>query len=70
MIIRPRETHSRSIAKAISWRITGSLDTLILGLLFTGSIRLAGSIADAEMITKVILYYVHERVWNRQGRRK
>jgi uncharacterized membrane protein len=70
MIGRPRETHSRSIAKAVSWRITGSLDTLILGLLFTGSIRLAGSIAGAEMITKVILYYMHERVWSRIGRRK
>jgi uncharacterized membrane protein len=70
MVARAREPHSRSIAKAVSWRITGSLDTLILGLVFTGSLKRAGSIASAEMVTKVALYYLHERVWNRICRRK
>jgi uncharacterized membrane protein len=60
---RAREAHTRSIAKAISWRITGSIDTFVLSLLITGSFKLAGSIASVEVITKITLYYVHERAW-------
>ena len=58
-----REAHTRSISKAISWRITGSLDTFLLGLIITGSFAVAGSIASVEVITKIILYYLHERAW-------
>jgi uncharacterized membrane protein len=58
------EAHSRSIAKAISWRITGSLDTFALSWLLSGSFKLAGSIAVTEVVTKIVLYYFHERVWH------
>ena len=64
MLIRMRDSHPRSIAKAVSWRITGSLDTFVLSLIFTGSAKLAVSIAGAEMATKMILYYLHERAWS------
>jgi uncharacterized membrane protein len=64
MFIRMRDSHPRSIAKAVSWRIAGSLDTFVLSFLFTGSAKLAGSIAGAEMATKVLLYYLHERAWS------
>jgi len=64
MFIRVRDSHPRSIAKAVSWRITGSIDTFALSYVFTGSAKLAGSIAGAEMATKMVLYYVHERVWS------
>jgi uncharacterized membrane protein len=60
---RAREAHSRSFAKAVSWRITGSLDTFFLSLIITRSFTLAGSIASVEVITKIVLYYLHERVW-------
>ena len=53
----------RSFAKTISWRALGSLDTLVLGYIFTGSLKIAGSIASAEVVTKVVLYYLHERGW-------
>ena len=53
----------RSLLKAISWRLVGSLDTFILSLLVTGNAKHAASIAGAEVATKIILYYVHERVW-------
>lgn len=59
----PRDRHRRSLVKAISWRITGSIDTFVLGWLITGSARVAGTISALEVITKVILYYLHERVW-------
>ena len=60
----PRETHLRSIVKAVTWRATGSLDTFLLTLIITGSAVFAGSIALAETVTKVMLYYFHERIWS------
>jgi uncharacterized membrane protein len=64
MFIRMRDSHTRSLTKAVSWRMLGSIDTLILSFIFTGSIKLAGSIASTEMVTKVVLYYLHERAWS------
>ena len=61
MFIRVRNSHPRSIAKAVSWQITGSIDTFALSYVFTGSAKLAGSIAGAEKATKMVLYYVHEK---------
>lgn len=57
------EAHTRSFAKAVSWRITGSLDTFLLSWLITGNVKFAGGIASAEVVTKVVLYYLHERAW-------
>lgn len=62
-LIAGRERHRRSIAKAVSWRTTGTLDTFIISYFVTGKLTLAGTIAAVEVITKVGLYYVHERVW-------
>jgi uncharacterized membrane protein len=59
------DTAGRSLAKAISWRVTGTLDTFIISWIITGQIALAGGIALTEVITKVVLYWLHERVWNR-----
>jgi uncharacterized membrane protein len=64
MFIRVRDSHFRSILKAVSWRVTGSIDTFVLSFIFTGSVKVAGSIAGAEAITKMILYYLHERAWS------
>lgn len=55
----------RSLAKAVSWRITGSIDTTVLSWLFTGDLRVAAAIGLTEVLTKMVLYYGHERVWNR-----
>lgn len=57
------DSHLRSLIKAVSWRLVGSLDTFMLSLLVTGSAKYAVSIATAEAFTKIALYYVHERVW-------
>ena len=59
------DSHIRSLIKAVSWRLVGSLDTFMLSLLVTGSAKYAVSIATAEALTKIVLYYVHERVWRR-----
>ncbi len=58
-----RESHARSVAKAISWRVTGSLDTFIVSFVITGNTLIAGSIAATEIATKILLYYFHERIW-------
>lgn len=57
----------RSLAKAISWRITGTIDTIILSYFFTGEIETAISIGLTEVVTKMFLYYGHERLWNRMS---
>ncbi|MER9351957.1 DUF2061 domain-containing protein [Mesorhizobium sp. M0514] len=57
------DTHSRSFAKALSWRATGTIDTMIISLVITGSIKLAAAIGATEVVTKSLLYYVHERAW-------
>ena len=59
------EKHYRSLVKAVSWRCTGSLDTLIISFLITGRLKWAFTISGVELFTKIFLYYVHERVWNK-----
>jgi uncharacterized membrane protein len=63
MLFRAPESHPRSLVKAISWRILGSIDTFVLSLFFTHSLVFAGSIASTETLTKIVLYYFHERIW-------
>ena len=55
----------RSVAKTISWRTVGTLDTIIISYFITGNLVMAASIGSIEVITKMILYYFHERAWNR-----
>ena len=59
MLIRVSDSHLRSISKAISWRIVGTIDTFVITLVITGNFVIAGSIAGVESISKVILYYLH-----------
>ena len=60
-----RDKPLRSLAKAISWRVTGSLDTIMISWLFTSNVSTAMAIGMTEVLTKTLLYYCHERVWNR-----
>lgn len=55
----------RSAVKALTWRIIGTADTFIISLLITKKPVVAASIAGVEVITKIILYYFHERGWNK-----
>lgn len=63
LLFRGREAHSRSVVKAVSWRALGSVDTFVLGWFFTGHAGIAGAIASTEVLTKMVLYYFHERAW-------
>lgn len=63
-VFRGYEAHSRSLLKAATWRTLGSIDTFVLGLIFTQSASAAGAIAGTEVFTKITLYYFHERAWS------
>jgi uncharacterized membrane protein len=62
---RKSEKPIRSVAKAVSWRIIGTLDTLFISYLLTGKVVLAFSIASVDFVTKMFLYFFHERIWNK-----
>lgn len=55
----------RSVAKALSWRVVGTIDTLVVSYILSGKIALAASIASVDFITKLVLYFFHERAWNK-----
>jgi uncharacterized membrane protein len=59
------DKHYRSLVKAVSWRITGSIDTMIISFLITGRLKWALTISGVELFTKIGLYYVHERIWEK-----
>ena len=54
---------TRHIVKTITWRIVGTLDTMTIAWLVTGSLSAGAAIGGIEVITKMFLYYGHERVW-------
>ena len=59
------ESTKRSLVKSISWRILGTLDTVCISWILTGTWELALSIGGIELLTKMVLFFVHERLWNR-----
>lgn len=59
------EKVKRSLAKTISWRIVGTVATILISWLITGTLALAFSIGFIELISKLILYFFHERAWNK-----
>ncbi|MBU3820649.1 DUF2061 domain-containing protein [Flavobacteriaceae bacterium XHP0103] len=57
------ESKKRHLLKTITWRILGTIDTMLLAWVITGNPLTGLSIGIAEVITKMVLYYLHERVW-------
>jgi adenylylsulfate kinase len=64
-LIKHGESHKRSLLKAISWRTLGTIDTFVLSWIITGNVNFAAAIGGAEVITKMMLYYLHERAWTK-----
>jgi uncharacterized membrane protein len=58
-------THLRHFSKSISWRVVGTIDTIVVSFVITGEPLLGLKIGISEVITKLLLYYVHERIWFR-----
>ena len=57
------ESRKRHIAKTITWRLIGTMDTMLLAWLISGDVLMGLKIGFVEIITKMILYYLHERAW-------
>lgn len=55
--------YKRHIAKTVTWRCIGTIDTFLLSWLITGSPLAGAKIGLIEVITKMLLYYLHERLW-------
>ncbi|MBZ9569536.1 DUF2061 domain-containing protein [Patescibacteria group bacterium] len=60
-----KDNYQRSIIKSISWRFVATLTTMIIIFAFTGKIMLSLGVGFFEAISKIILYYIHERFWNK-----
>ena len=60
-----REKAYRSVVKSISWRMVGTIDTMVIAWLITGKLDAAVTIGGIEVFTKMALYYLHERTWNK-----
>jgi len=58
-------TVKRHLLKTLSWRLLGSIDTFFLGWIITGTFRIGLQIGGLEVITKMVLYFVHERLWHK-----
>ena len=61
--MKPNLSHKRHIAKTITWRIVGTIDTMLLGWLITGDPIVGIKVGGLELFTKMLLYYFHERAW-------
>jgi uncharacterized membrane protein len=59
------ESRKRHLAKTLTWRTIGTLDTMLLAWIISGDPMMGFQIGLAEVITKMLLYYLHERVWYR-----
>lgn len=58
-------SYKRHIAKSITWRIIGTIDTMVISGFITGSWKWGLAIGGVEVVTKMLLYFLHERVWYR-----
>ena len=63
--VKVKDKKWRSVAKAVSWRITGTVDTILVSWFITRKLHIALSIGFVEVFTKIALYYFHERAWER-----
>lgn len=62
-VIRERESRLRSLLKAITYRITGTITTSLIVLAVTGELGVALAVSFVEPIAKIVIYYLHERAW-------
>jgi adenylylsulfate kinase len=60
-----RESHVRSLIKTVTWRSTGSGSTFLISWLITGNAAIAGTILGIHFVANTVLYYFHERIWNK-----
>ena len=60
---KPNISRARHALKTVTWRTVGTLDTVLLGWLVSGDPKIGMTIGTFELVTKMVLYYLHERIW-------
>ena len=60
-----KESHIRSIIKTISWRVLATLTTVVLVYIFIGDVSIALSVGGIEVVLKMLIYFLHERAWDK-----
>lgn len=60
-----KEKNYRSLAKSISYRITGTFTTFLISLVVTGKVDFALSIMSVDFVSKIGVFYFHERIWDK-----
>lgn len=58
-------SYKRQIAKAITFRILGTIDTILVSWFITGSFEVGAILGGIEIFTKIVLYFFHERIWDK-----
>jgi uncharacterized membrane protein len=58
------ESNARSLAKAVSYRVLGSTATALVVFVFSGNMPLSAGVGAVDMLLKIALYFLHERIWN------
>lgn len=59
------QSHRVSVLKAVTWRILGTIDTIVISSFLTGDVKIGLGIGGIEVMSKMLLYYLHERAWMR-----
>lgn len=59
------DSTARTVVKTVSWRIMGSGATFLISFFMTGNFAIAGTIAGIQIVANTVLYYIHERLWNK-----
>jgi uncharacterized membrane protein len=58
------DSSARSLAKAVSYRVLGSAGTALIVFIFSGNMPLSAGVGAIDMVLKIALYFLHERIWN------
>ena len=64
-VLNNGDTPLRSLVKAYSYRCCGTMTTMIISYIVTGKIIVSLAIGGTEMVVKPLVYWCHERVWNK-----
>ncbi len=57
------ESHLRSVMKGLSWRVLATVVTTVVVFFYTGEFTIAVLVGSTDALTKIVLYWAHERVW-------
>lgn len=59
-----REARARSLTKSITWRVIGTLNLMVVSFIYTNSYIFSANIGVIDLVSNIILYFIHERLWN------